>query len=389
MLRIVHISDLHISEHLLRGPNAESRLPHRYGHDVTAFLALDRFLRETDWDLLLITGDVSRIGSKESFESARNWLENEIVFGETRVGLNLSKEPSRHYVIVPGNHDRFNGDLTQNSLDNYHQEFDVVRPGEMKTITIKNEIVNLHLFDSSSDNDSFAYGTIEQRCFVPKQLQDRHIDLALLHHHFLQPPKHRREITTELTNSAEVAAYMLNIGFDGIFFGHTHKGYIGRPSVEILSGLLNDKRKVPRFWSRLIPKFILRRRDEDSLVAYRREAARNGQLPTLSTYFDYLYLRQKGHDLASPSSFDTIGGFYAQMKSAASAGNMARELEMAKQKRVLVSLAPSACQAEALWNGFHVVEIDRDLAGTIEMEWDRYQYKGGAVCRKPRDEDVS
>ena len=389
MLRIVHISDLHISEHILRGPSTEAKLPHRYGHDVAAFLALDRFLRETEWDLLLITGDVSRIGSKESFESARTWFENEIVFGATRVGLNLSKSETRRYAIIPGNHDRFNGDLRQNSLDNYHQEFDVIRPGEVKTLNLKNEVVNLHLFDSSSDNDSFAYGTIEQRCLVPKQLQEQHVDLALLHHHFLQPPKHPREINTELTNSAEVATYMLNTGFDGIFFGHTHKGYIGRPSVEILSGLLNDRRKIPRFWTRLIPKFILRRQEHDSLVAYRREAARNGQLPKLSAYFDYLYLKQKGHDLASPASFDSIRGFYDQMQSAASEDTMAQELRLAKQKRVLISLAPSACQAEAQWNGFHIVDISRDLAGSIQMEWDRYEFSGAAISKKLRGEHAS
>lgn len=389
MLKIVHISDLHISEHILRGPNAESKLPHRYGHDVKAFLALDRFLRETEWDLLLITGDISRIGSKESFESARNWLENEIVFGDTRIGLNLSKSESRNYVIVPGNHDRFNGQLTQYCLDNYHQEFDVVRPGEVKSFTVKGEIVNFHLFDSTSDDSSFAYGAIEQRCLVPKQLLDHHIDFALLHHHFLQPPKHPREAATELTNSAEVASYMLNVGFDGIFFGHTHKGYIGRPSVEILSGLLNDRRKIPRFWTRLIPKFILRKREEDCLVSYRREAAKNGQLPRLSAYFDYLYLRQKGYDIASPSSFESIRGFYDQMASVASVGSMAHELAAAKQKRVLVSLAPSACQAEADWNGFHMVEIDRDTSGNLRIEWDRYEFRGAEFWRKSRGEHVS
>lgn len=389
MIKIVHISDLHISEHILRGPSGESKLPHRYGHDVQAFMALDQFLRNTEWDLLLLTGDVSRIGNKESFESVRNWLENEIVFGATRVGLNLSKSNSRRYVIIPGNHDRFNGELTQRSLDNYCQEFDAVKPGDVKTILIGNETVNLHLFDSTASNGSFAYGKIEQRSLVPKSLQSQHIDLALLHHHFLQPPKHPREIATELINSSEVAIYMLNTGFDGIFFGHTHKGYIGRPSVEILSGLLNDKRKIPRVWTRFVPKFLLRRRDEDSLVAYPREAARNGQLPKLAIYFDYLYLRQKGHNLSSPSSFDNIHAFYEQMKAVTSVGSMAQELENAKQKRVLVSLAPSACQAEAEWNGLHVVELARDAQGALKFEWDRYEYKGSSFHRKPRDQHVS
>lgn len=218
MVKIIHISDLHISEHILRGPSDKSQIMHRYGHDVAAFLALDRFLRETKWDILIITGDISRIGNKESFEAARNWLENEMVFGDTRIGLNLSKSTTQRYVVVPGNHDRFNGQLTQHSLDNYHQEFPVVRPGEVKEIIINDEIVNLHLFDSTEGNKTFAHGAIQQRCLVPKQLKEEHIDLALLHHHFLQPPKHPREADTELSNSAEVAAYMLSAGFDGIFF---------------------------------------------------------------------------------------------------------------------------------------------------------------------------
>ena len=121
MIRIVHISDLHISEHILRAPRAEFKLPHRYGHDVTVFLALDHSLRETEWDVLLITGDVSRIGRQGEFESVRNWLENKIDFGATRIGLNLSESKTRSYAIIPGNHDRFNGELTKNSLDNYHQ----------------------------------------------------------------------------------------------------------------------------------------------------------------------------------------------------------------------------------------------------------------------------
>lgn len=389
MVKIVHISDLHISEHILRGPNDKSQIVHRYGHDVAAFLALDRFLREADWDILLITGDISRIGNRDSFEAARNWLENEIVFGDIRIGLNLSKSDSRRYVIVPGNHDRFNGQLTQHSLDNYHQEFEVVRPGEVKNIIAKEETINIHLFDSTEGNKTFAHGAVQPRCLVPKQLKAEHIDLALLHHHFLQPPKHPREADTELSNSAEVAAYMLSSGFDGIFFGHTHKGYIGRPSVEILSELLSDRRKIPRMWTRFIPKFVLRRQVNDCLVSYRREAARNGQLPSLSTYFDFLYLKQKGVDLAGPNAFQSIRGFYDQMESAVASSRMTHELAAAKKKRVLISLAPSACQAEADWNGFHLIEINRDANRNLQFEWDRYEYNDAEFVKKPRDEHVA
>ncbi len=171
-IRIAHISDLHISEHLLRGPQRNARLPHRYGHDVNAFLALDLYLKNSEWDLLLITGDVSRIGNIESFEGVRNWLENEILFGDTRLGLNLSKSTTRKYLIIPGNHDRFNGNLTQGSLDLYHQEFPVVRSGSVETLQLKGEKVNIHFYDSTSSDGGFAFGRIDQRSLTPKQLSN-------------------------------------------------------------------------------------------------------------------------------------------------------------------------------------------------------------------------
>lgn len=388
-LKIIHISDLHISEHLLRGAEKGFYLPHRYGHDLQAFLALDQYLKESTWDLLLITGDVSRIGNVQSFEGVRNWLENEMSFGATHLGLNLSKSAERTYLIIPGNHDRFNGELRQGSLDFYHKEFPAVRSGSVKRFSVREHNINVHFFDSTTPDGGFAYGRIEQRDLTPKHLSDHDIDLALLHHHFLQPPKHPREISTELMNSSEVAAYMLNAGFDGIFFGHTHKGYIGRPSVEVMSGLLNDRRKRPSFFKKLVPKAWLRQADDESLVSYKRESARNGQLPTLEMHFDYLYLRQRGHMLLGPSQFNNIRDFYGQMNSVSAGRRMKDEIARTKLRRILVSLAPSACQAEAEWNGFHSVEFDRDKAGNLIVEWDRYEFNGSGFKVKPRDMHVS
>jgi predicted phosphodiesterase len=387
-IKIVHVSDLHISEHLLRAPDKKWYLPHRYGHDVSALLALDSFLKETEWDLLLITGDVSRIGNIESFEGVRNWLENEMHFGDTRIGLNLSKRADRQYLVIPGNHDRFNGALTQGSLDCYHQEFPVVRSGTSATRMVGSQVVTIHVYDSTCSHGGFAFGKIDQKYLIPKHLSSSDVNVALLHHHFLQPPKHPREIATELTNSAEVAAYMLNTGFDLICFEHTHKGYIGQSSVNILSGLLNDKRKRRQFWSRILPKFVLRRTEEDCLVSYRREAAQDGRLPTLAAYFDYLYLRQQGHELKGPSQFDSIRLFYKQMKEVIADTRIADELSKTKEQKVLISLAPSACQAEARWKGFYTIALSKD-GGRLSADWDRYEFDGVKFERLPRDAHVS
>lgn len=152
---------------------------------------------------------------------------------------------------------------------------------------------------------------------------------------------------------------------------------------------MNDRRKVPRIWTRFIPKFVLRRQVNDCLVSYRRESAKNGQLPSLATYFDFLYLKQKGADLAGPNAFQSIRGFYDQMQSAIANNSMALELEAAKKKCVLVSLAPSACQAEADWNGFHIIEIGRDANRKLTFQWDRYEYKDAGFLKKRSDEHVS
>lgn len=377
MAKIVHISDLHISESL----SQTRRFPyvtHRYGHDVRAFLALDAFLKTYEWDLLLITGDISRIGNKESFQLAKNWLHNELNVGNAKIGLNLENQKSKQrYVIVPGNHDRFNGGLRQTSLDNYHQEFPPTCAGTVEKFNINGITINIHKFDSSYKGGSFAYGKVEQRALIPKDLQEDEIDLAVLHHHFLQPPDHDRELTTELTNSAEVAAYMLSTGFDGVFFGHTHKSYIDRPNVGILNNQLNDRRKRPRFWSRHVPRFLTRIIDNDGLVSYRRERAMNDQLPKMEVYFSYLHLRELGVPLRGPSAFKNIHAFYEQMNNVVADANIADEIAKIQNKKILISLAPSACQIEAKWNGLHVIKIDKGPKSQFTFEWERYQYDRG------------
>lgn len=383
-IKIVHISDLHISEHLTEGADTHYKVPHRYGHNINALMALDTYLKKNDWDLLLITGDISRIGNVRSFEYARNWLESELHIGAHTLGLNLSKRDNQEYVIIPGNHDRFNGKLTQGSLDKYHHEFPNVRSGSTKSFYLRNERVNIHFFDSTENNGTFAYGRIDGKDLISKNT-DEGLNIAMLHHHFIQPPKHKRATATELLNSSDVSAYFLNSGFDGVFFGHTHQGYIGNPVIEVLCGILPDKRRVKRLMRRIIPKYFLRKMDDDCLVSYSRESAKNGQLPTLESYFNYLYLKKKGFDVCGPSSFNKISEFYKSLNELVNNSSLSNELEVLKGRRLLVSLAPSACQAEAKWVGFHEVTFYKNSTGSYDVEWDRYQYNG-AKFEKIEDE---
>jgi len=384
-IKIVHVSDLHISEHLLRDPESHFKFPHRYGHDIQTFIALDNFLNTNAWDVLVITGDASRIGNDESFHIVRNWIYNKIDIEDITVGLDLNKKKSKHCIIIPGNHDRFNGGMIQEDLTNYHKEFDVVGRDEIITKTINGKTINFHLYDSSWNKGGFGLGKIEPSDLVPKNLNEGHFDIALLHHHFIQPPKHTREAATELHNSADVASYMLNSGFDCVMFGHTHQGYIGIQNIEALSGILNDKRTKGKFWRRLIPKIWLRKLDNDCLVSYRRECTKNGQLPTMDSYFNYLYMKKNNVKVLPPSEFETSKQFHDHIKKLTKDISLKKVIDKLKLKKILISLAPSACQAEAKWKGLHIITIFDDN----KIEFDRYQFNGANFSLKDKNEHTS
>lgn len=387
-IKIAHISDLHLSERLFKEPNRNLKAPHRYGHDIAAFYALDQILKELEWDLLIITGDISRIGNSESFEYARNWLENELFIGEYKVGLNLSKAKGRNYVIIPGNHDSFNGGLVQSSLNNYNEEFPVIRPGTTESYSFNDIKVNIHLFDSTTEDHSFAFGEIEDKFLVPKRLQENEVDIAILHHHFLVPPKHKRSKGTDIKNTAQVAAYMINTGFNCVFFGHTHKSYIGFQSSKILGGLISDKRVVNRVWKNVKKLFLKNIVEDNGLTNYRREGAKNGQFPTMEKYFEFLYLIKNGHEVKRPSEFNSIDEFYSHLNEFIMNRGLKDELEIIQKRKVLISLAPSACQQEANWKGFHYIRI-KSNDSYFDYDWDRYQYNGTLFEKKDRDEHQS
>ena len=93
---IIHISDLHISEQLIQSADENLKLPHRYGHDFNAFLALDHFLNNEEWDILAISGDISRVGNNDSFIWARNWIEGTFKIDNYTIGLDINNKKTMH-----------------------------------------------------------------------------------------------------------------------------------------------------------------------------------------------------------------------------------------------------------------------------------------------------
>ena len=71
-VRILHLSDIHF-----------------VCENTAAVAAAAAFVRETPYDLLAVTGDITQVGRRDEFEAAATWL----------AGL---KGPQ---IVTPGNHD--------------------------------------------------------------------------------------------------------------------------------------------------------------------------------------------------------------------------------------------------------------------------------------------
>jgi len=120
--RILHISDLHFSEGTDHSNSANA-------HSVTLLVGLEKAFNSLgNNDFVVVSGDVSNHGDKQSLINASGYIFNTIPIGQGRVtGLRLKPDQCG---VVPGNHDAWNskttGSLisrTQQSLEHYNFAF--------------------------------------------------------------------------------------------------------------------------------------------------------------------------------------------------------------------------------------------------------------------------
>ncbi|MCI0561322.1 MAG: hypothetical protein MN733_22780, partial [Nitrososphaera sp.] len=256
------------------------------------------------------------------------------------------------------------GTMTQTSLANYEEQFDAIKPGKFVSFKVRDIPVNLHLFDSTVTGGDFAYGEVRDEALGAKLLNDKELDIAVLHHHFIQPPQHKRECDTELYNCAEVASHMLSTGYDAVLFGHTHKSYLEFLTTTYITKIVQKARRIPRLWRRFLPKnylttLLLKKLDKNSCpVSYSRATCKNGNYPSVEHYFKYLYLKNyERMDVKGPTDFRSAVLFHRYLDAITTANPVRQGVARLRDKRTLISMAPSACQAEADRHGIHEVDF--------------------------------
>ena len=118
---IAHISDLHFSQ------GADETTPHR--HSIPHLKLIQQTLNNEPIDKLIVSGDLTNMGDKESLLRVRDWLFGEFsISADEKLGLNLR---TNLVSVVPGNHDAYNAkrspggyqECWQKSIANYREIF--------------------------------------------------------------------------------------------------------------------------------------------------------------------------------------------------------------------------------------------------------------------------
>ena len=121
---ILHISDLHFSE----GTDISNPA---HSHSVKRLIGLESAIKSFNKnDFLIVSGDISHNGDKQSLINASGYIFDTIPIGKGKyTGLSISKQCCG---IIPGNHDAWNAQVSgtgsllkrrQNSLENYNFAF--------------------------------------------------------------------------------------------------------------------------------------------------------------------------------------------------------------------------------------------------------------------------
>ncbi|MBI2827539.1 MAG: metallophosphoesterase [Planctomycetia bacterium] len=254
---ILQISDLHFGEPDPVSGDARdfSAIPpivqkHRHfdgllGHHFRALEHLQEFcegLRTAgEQPYVVVTGDVTRTGNGNEFDTADDYLISRLIFGNKVAGLMLGDWRDR---AITGNHDQWPGNLTilggptaarvtYFPLNTFPSEFPIPLPGGRTIRLIKiDSDVDVHPFGAKR---FFAHGSFVSQLntlgmsLAPKA--DGEIRVLVLHH----SPAHTNYVLgIDSASRDELARVLLDKDICVLMTGHMHKPLLhnGPPDVK-------------------------------------------------------------------------------------------------------------------------------------------------------------
>lgn len=228
-MKFIHISDLHIPVRIplisLRGKMISGylnfALRRRKLHPISAVHKLVEFIQKSDYDCLILSGDITNVSHEREFAETRKILSpilNEKVF------------------VIPGNHDRYMKKSVRpiDLYEKYFAEFSgtQIPNAEGEYIRIK-KIGDITLIGWDSNEPTpiaIATGYVKPKVveLTRKFIEDNHIKkyAVICHHPIWSPPDSFESEYHKMKNRAEVVDSLLQNPPIAYFHGHCHSNWI-------------------------------------------------------------------------------------------------------------------------------------------------------------------
>ena len=231
IVRILHLTDIHFGKDHKFNPDGADHHYHT-GINFTSNLISDinNKIQEPP-DIVVISGDITSIGSAQEFTEARNFIDNI----KQAFGLDVKR-----FIIIPGNHDVFWGkgdDVSSGDFKSFVANFRDMAPNKTNNPIFRLRNVLIVGIDSTTFMKASLSGIglvgIPQLEQVNK-LISKHDDvlhkILVVHHHLLpvswveaRPPNQTQSLTFD---APRVLAWAQEHGFTAILHGHQHQSFI-------------------------------------------------------------------------------------------------------------------------------------------------------------------
>lgn len=225
-MKIVHISDLHFPTMIpffsLKGKSiigyANYFLRRRKKHDLTLIQNLISYIKNLEYDALIISGDLTNVSEDREFAAARSWLDPIL---DTRT------------FIIPGNHDRYKKESLhpESKFEKYFSEF--IGTSESSEFYIRKKMIQGTAFIGWDSNRPLpiakANGYLDPK--IPSEtFKIIGNDYFLVCHHPLWNPGNYLESNGhKMVNRREIAELLLEKPPLIYFHGHSHSNWVKAP----------------------------------------------------------------------------------------------------------------------------------------------------------------
>lgn len=264
-IKLLHLSDLHFSE-------GKDKSSSSHMHSIVHLQAIEKYVKKNNnFDRVLISGDLTNYGDRESFLTAETWIFGKLHIGDGETtGLGINKERIK---IIPGNHDAFNNgrigsipNIKQASLKNYNfvfKEYQMKYPNYSYYDWIeKNDLCvfmayvdSCHLGDTEIEKSDSQFKLFEKiargkitirqsenllgwfdkgsRGLLPINLNDTtqliskekfatSLKILVMHHYVFEPADDKNDFFMSLTHRDIAFRNIAMSDFDILLCGHKH-----------------------------------------------------------------------------------------------------------------------------------------------------------------------